>query len=129
MITLLTNDLLWAIWMEGSNNICTTFRTLSLKELSLVTLKKSLFMSLIWMFSRNRERIFYIEGKFLFNNLKWLPCYFTLNNSGKTVIDISSSGLKSYYSFIILRDRERLVIHPMIRRSLFFTLPFQSLCF
>jgi hypothetical protein len=59
------------------------------------------------MFGRNRERVFYIEGKFLFDDLKWFLGYYTLDDSMKESIYVLLSSIMPYLFLIILCDGER----------------------
>jgi len=67
-------------------------------------------MSLIWMFCRNWNTIFYIKCEFLFYYFKWLLRDFTLNNSIQTFIDIFARYIKSNNLFVILLDGERSIM-------------------
>jgi hypothetical protein len=69
-ITLFTHNTLCSLWSIGSDNINSTLGTMSLMEFTWVPESHSFFMSLIWMFGRNREMIFYIEDEFLSDNFK-----------------------------------------------------------
>jgi hypothetical protein len=84
-------------------------------------------MSLIWMFRRNWNRIFDIKDEFLFDDLEWFFCHCALYYSFQTIVNILRCRIKSYYSFIILRNRKRCI--GISRKCLFFLCrPIPSLC-
>jgi len=90
-ITLLTHYSLWSVWSIGSNYRLSTLSTCPLIEFPRVSEVHPLLMSLIWMFGWDWEIILYVEYEFLFDNLKWFPCYFTLDSSPQKCINISLS--------------------------------------
>jgi hypothetical protein len=72
-IALLTHDFLRLVWRVGRDDLLSTLSTGSLKEFSMITLQKSLMMTYVWMFLRQRNAIFYIKCEFLFYYFKRLP--------------------------------------------------------
>ena len=80
------------------------------------------------MFGWDRDRIFNVEYELLFNNLKWLSCDFTLNDSSEGLIDIFCSRIKSYDPFVVLRYRKR-GIGSSFKLFVFFCVPIPALCF
>ena len=65
----------------------------------------TLFMSLVWMSSRDREVILDIKDEFLFDNLERSPGYLTFDNTSEERIDIFLGYFVANYFFIVLFNR------------------------
>lgn len=71
-------------------------------------------MSLVGVFGRDRNVIFYIDDELLFNDFKWFSGYFTMYDAREKFIDIFLSHFISYYFFIILIDIFWFVIWTVV---------------
>ena len=116
---------LWSVWCIGSNDIFMTFSTRTFEECSRISHVHSFFVSLVWMFGRNREMVFYVESEFLFDNLKWFSCYLTLHYSCEESIYVFLSYFKSDSLLIVLGYTERLE-GPTVKGLLWCIVPIPS---
>lgn len=108
-ITLLTYNSLWSVWSISGNNVFPTFRTRTLIQRPWISEFHSFFMPLIRMFGWNREMVFYVEGKFLFDNLKWSSGNFTFYDPSQHFINIFLCHIITYLFFIILTNRKKSI--------------------
>lgn len=69
-ITCFTDYSFWTFWWVCGDDFFLALCTFSFIELSLITLQKPITMAYVWMFSGERDAIFYIKSEFLFDDFK-----------------------------------------------------------
>ena len=112
-VTSLT-DYISCCWLVGRLYVCFTIITLPFMKSLSISQIISFFMSLVWMFCRERNSILDIKCELLLDNFKWFPGYFALEYSSDEDIDIFLCRFVTNLFFIVLICRERCDKRAMI---------------